>query len=55
MKIECIHISGFTNEIDALAPHGSSSMECDGTDPYSGSSQHAYLPNKHNHLKKIGC
>ena len=53
MKIECIHISGFTHKEDTLTRHGPSFMECDGTYPYSGSNQQAYITNKHNHLKKM--
>ena len=45
-----MRISGFTHKEDTLTPHRPPSMECDGTDPYSDSSQHAYLTN--NHLQK---
>ena len=35
-----------------LISHGTPSMECDATYPYSGLCQHALLTNKNNHLKK---
>ena len=35
-----------------LTAHGTPSMEGDATYAYSGLSRHAYLTNKHNHLKK---
>ena len=37
----------------ALIPHGPPSMECDASYPISGLCQHAFLTNKHNHLKKM--
>ena len=48
-----MHISGFTQKEDTLTPHGPPFVEWDGIYTYSGSSQHAYITHKHNHLKKV--
>ena len=36
-----------------MTAHGTPSLEGDATYAYSGLSRHAYLTNKHNHLKKL--
>ena len=43
-----------TQDRHTLTAHGTPSVACDATYAYSGLSWHAYLTNKHNHLKMRG-
>ena len=42
----------WTQDRYTLTAHGTPSMAGDATYAYSGLSRHAYLTNKHNHLKQ---